>query len=691
MSNAKSYNIPSRFCTHAIASTLYEHEKKLDNCINKTVVSENNNLLYSSTPKAKVNGHTKDIIPNHWRENGNLSNSEESSPIKNLSKEQYLNSINANTINKSNTTTIIADIEGEVRKKIRFAADKSYYIAKEILMTELTYKKDLDVINVWFRDEVAKDEPEECLILLTLIAPLAQAHGLLIRDLEQRLQNWDGQGGPKSMSGRVADVLLTHLPPLLPVYEEYLDGHISVLERLDSAFKQNNRFEQLYRDFEMQKVCYLPFTVFVLKPLHRLLQYQNLLQKLLKHYGVNHPDRADCMTASDMLKDLIEPVMETLAHSENLATLCELQRDISGFDNLLQTGRKFIRHGCLLKHSRKGYQQRMFFLFSDILLYTSRSPVSLEFKVHGHMPLRGVLLEEPEGELASYGFIIYGGNRALLVAANSQEEKDCWKADMQNAIQQARDKTDTKIIYLSLKSCSSSDEIVDQCGVDVGTQTTKSASQRSNTTVHVCWHRNTSLSMQDQLIAMQNQLSGYLLRKFKSSNGWQKLWVVFTSFCLFFYKGCMDEFPLASLPLLGYSIGEPTAEDNIGKEFVFKLQYKNHVYFFRAESAYTYLSRDKQNKVVPGRGVCMEDPVDPDSVQSSSRDQRNKEIFKPEETREANTRQEKEILPENRKVKEVHWVRVKCHYGSSTIKNIIGKDSLVYLFLEFVYPQLPDE
>lgn len=34
----------------------------------------------------------------------------------------------------------------------------------------------------------------------------------------------------------------------------------------------------------------------------------------------------------------------------------------------------------------------------------------------------------------------------------------------------------------------------------------------------------------------QNQLSGYLLRKFKNSDGWQKLWVVFTNFCLFFYK-----------------------------------------------------------------------------------------------------------------------------------------------------------
>lgn len=34
----------------------------------------------------------------------------------------------------------------------------------------------------------------------------------------------------------------------------------------------------------------------------------------------------------------------------------------------------------------------------------------------------------------------------------------------------------------------------------------------------------------------QNQFSGYLLRKFKNSIGWQKFWVVFINFCLFFYK-----------------------------------------------------------------------------------------------------------------------------------------------------------
>jgi len=49
-----------------------------------------------------------------------------------------------------------------------------------------------------------------------------------------------------------------------------------------------------------------------------------------------------------------------------------------------------------------------------------------------------------------------------------------------------------------------------------------------------------------------------------------------------------DDFPLASLPLLGYRSSLPSEIDGVNKDFVFKLQFKNHVYFFRAESQYAF-------------------------------------------------------------------------------------------------------
>jgi len=55
-----------------------------------------------------------------------------------------------------------------------------------------------------------------------------------------------------------------------------------------------------------------------------------------------------------------------------------------------------------------------------------------------------------------------------------------------------------------------------------------------------------------------------------------------------FVFGMKDDFPLASLPLLGYAVQLPSPEDGIQKDFVFKLQFKNHIYLFRAESQYTF-------------------------------------------------------------------------------------------------------
>lgn len=87
---------------------------------------------------------------------------------------------------------------------------------------------------------------------------------------------------------------------------------------------------------------------------------------LLDHYTEKHNDRTDCQGALVMLSRINDVVRKVLPDSENYQLLCELQRDLDGFDCLVQNDRKLIRQGCLLKHSKRGLQQRMFFLVSII-------------------------------------------------------------------------------------------------------------------------------------------------------------------------------------------------------------------------------------------------------------------------------------------------------------------------------------
>lgn len=481
------------------------------------------------------------------------------------------------------------------RKNKRHLVDRAYYIAKELLMTERTYKKDLEVITMWFQNAVHFEDglPDYLTNLFSHYCPLYDLHCQFLKEVDQRLSMWEGKSNAH-LNGdyqRIGDIMVAMFPRVLPLYKNYLQRQEEILLDLELALKSHKPFEAMYRDFEKQKVCYLPLNAFLLKPAQRVLHYRLIMERLIKHYTLDHPDFSDCKSALSQITALVTEFNDSIRSQENLHKLIELQRDLVGIDTLVHRDRIFIREGCLQKFSRKGYQQRMFFLFSDFLVYTSRVASSvLQFKVHGQLPLRGMIVEESDhAKMAvANSFAIYGGNKCILVAAGSQEEKDKWIEDLNEAIIRAKSRGDEKFRYPSLKSSTSSSDNVGVDGEVNGVSQDKNVQHRANTTMHVCWHRSTSVSMRDHERAIKNQLSGYLLRKFKNSNGWQKLWVVFTNFCLFFFKTYQDDFPLASLPLLGYAVNTPEEEDSIHKDHVFKLQFKNHVYFFRAESEYTF-------------------------------------------------------------------------------------------------------
>ncbi|ELK14413.1 FERM, RhoGEF and pleckstrin domain-containing protein 2 [Pteropus alecto] len=479
-------------------------------------------------------------------------------------------------------------------------ADEAYFIAKEILATERTYLKDLEVITVWFRSAAVQEDALPAglsSLLFSSIDPIYELHSGFLRELEQRLALWERPSGATGSRQRIGDVLLRNMRQLKQ-FTGHFQRHDEVLMELEKAAKRVKKLEAVYKEFELQKVCYLPLSSFLLKPTQRLLHYRRLLGRLCGHYAPGHPDFADCRDALTVITEMTAMLRHSLVRLENLQKLTELQRDLVGVESLIAPGREFIREGCLHKLTKKGLQQRMFFLFSDMLLYTSRGVSGTSrFRTRGLLPLRGMLVEASEdARSVPHCFTIYAAPKTIVVAASSQLEKEKWMQDLDSAIEAAKGGGATPLELPGSVVCTpprrSSDEVPLEQEL-AHAHSTRSPPEgqstlRANSTAHVCWCRSTSVSRADHSAAVENQLSGYLLRKFKNSNGWQKLWVVFTNFCLFFYKTHQDDHPLASLPLLGYRVSVPQEADGILKEHVFKLQFKSHVYFFRAESKYTF-------------------------------------------------------------------------------------------------------
>ncbi|XP_043851215.1 FERM, ARHGEF and pleckstrin domain-containing protein 2 isoform X2 [Dromiciops gliroides] len=509
----------------------------------------------------------------------------------------------------------------------RTPTDNAYFIAKEILATERTYLKDLEVITVWFRSAVIKEEamPGTLMTLLfSNIDPIYEFHRGFLREIEQRLALWEGASSTheKGNLQRIGDIMLKNMQSLKE-FTSYLQKHDEVLTELEKATRCLKKLEMVYKEFELQKVCYLPLNTFLLKPIQRLIYYKLVLGRLCKHYLPGHPDYPDCKSALREISDMTSQLQNSLLRLENFQKLTELQHDLVGIDNLIIPGREFIREGCLYKLTRKGFQQRMFFLFSDMLLYTSKGVTGTNhFKIHGQLPLHGMLVEESDNEWSvPHCFTIYSIPKTIVVAASTRLEMGKWMGDLSLAIEVAKSGDKPPVLLDSCMSGSSnrpSGEVSLEQESEEDAHSSHSSldrqnPHRANTTMHVCWYRNTSVSMTDHSVAIENQLSGYLLRKFKNSSGWQKLWVVVTNFCLFFYKTHQDDYPLASLPLLGYTVSVPGQADGLHKDFVFKLQFKSHVYFFRAESKYTFerwMEVIKRATNSPGRTSLVMAPGD---------------------------------------------------------------------------------
>ncbi|XP_032125408.1 FERM, ARHGEF and pleckstrin domain-containing protein 2 isoform X3 [Sapajus apella] len=443
-----------------------------------------------------------------------------------------------------------AGMDHEEPRHKRMPADEAYFIVKEILATERTYLKDLEVITVWFRSAVVKEDAMPAALMTLLFSnvdPIYEFHRGFLREVEQRLALWEGPSKAHAEGGhpRIGDILLRNMRQLKE-FTSYFQRHDEVLTELEKATKHCKKLEAVYKEFERQKVCYLPLNTFLLKPIQRLLHYRLLLRRLCQHYGPGHHDYADCHDALKAITEVTTTLQQILMRLENLQKLTELQRDLVGLESLIAPGR----------------------------------------------------VEESENEWSvPHCFTIYAAQKTIVVAASTRLEKEKWMLDLNSAIQAAKSGGDTapalpgSAVYtrpprspneVSLEQESEEDARGARSSLE------EQGQHRANTTVHVCWYRNTSVSRADHSTAVENQLSGYLLRKFKNSHGWQKLWVVFTNFCLFFYKTHQDDYPLASLPLLGYSVSVPREADGIHKDYVFKLQFKSHVYFFRAESKYTF-------------------------------------------------------------------------------------------------------
>ncbi|KAG7263330.1 hypothetical protein CRUP_002222 [Coryphaenoides rupestris] len=140
----------------------------------------------------------------------------------------------------------------------------------------------------------------------------------------------------------------------------FLQKHDEVLTELEKASRRLKKLEAVYKEFELQKVCYLPLNTFLLKPVQRLMHYKLILERLSRHYPPEHPDHHDCSEALKEVAEIAAQLQSSLIRLENFQKLTELQRDLVGVENLTSPGRVSVMTGRRHKRALKNRGRHLY-------------------------------------------------------------------------------------------------------------------------------------------------------------------------------------------------------------------------------------------------------------------------------------------------------------------------------------------
>jgi len=271
---------------------------------------------------------------------------------------------------------------------------KRINIVREILDTERTYCQQLNqCVNVYMRPLQALSSEGKPLLsssaikdIFSAIEIIANMHNLFLEDLESGVQTNQEQEGPAEMY--VGEAFL-RLIDCLRLYRTYISEYDRSVNALSDALEKP-RFQEW---LERQNIthCTPSLANILITPIQRIPRYVLLLQDLLKHMAVDHPDYHNLEQALQGVLQVADYLDHERGKAENTNKVIEVQEQVNGAPiKLVHPSRSFIASGDIIEEGdrdRKSQKLKMrhFFLFNDLLLITS--PKRKRFSYRAYLKL----------------------------------------------------------------------------------------------------------------------------------------------------------------------------------------------------------------------------------------------------------------------------------------------------------------
>ncbi|CAF4930633.1 unnamed protein product, partial [Rotaria sp. Silwood1] len=168
-------------------------------------------------------------------------------------------------------------------------------------------------------------------------------------------------------STQIGEILCSYLPYMADTYFQYCNSRSQADKYLQSKADLNEQFRSYLNIFQ-NKTGGLSLNGFLTKPIQRVTRYPLLIEKILKHTILNHPDYRYIQQAYECARQLNERINKQICEQENSLRLDWLQQhvilntdenstDRYVFDELIKFNsitrfhkqRQLLLHGFLMK------------------------------------------------------------------------------------------------------------------------------------------------------------------------------------------------------------------------------------------------------------------------------------------------------------------------------------------------------
>uniref|UniRef100_A0A8C1L247 Phosphatidylinositol-3,4,5-trisphosphate-dependent Rac exchange factor 1 n=1 Tax=Cyprinus carpio TaxID=7962 RepID=A0A8C1L247_CYPCA len=250
------------------------------------------------------------------------------------------------------------------------------FVLNEILSTERDYVRNLSFLQSAFLQRIRQTSenqqcltPEQVKILFSNIESILEVHCEFLSTLDASLQ-------PEPQAHHSLGHVFLKFRDRFSVYGEYCSNHEKALRLL----MELNKIPHI-RTFLLhlmllggKKSTDVPLEGYLLSPIQRICKYPLLLKELLKRTPKKHSDYPAVEGALQVMKAVCCNINETKRQMEKLEALEILQSHIEGWEgtNLTDICTELLLQGNLLKISAGNIQERVFFLFDNLLVYCKR-------------------------------------------------------------------------------------------------------------------------------------------------------------------------------------------------------------------------------------------------------------------------------------------------------------------------------